>query len=240
MYVYMIRLELLRRRITSHLSKAASKCDQIMCSQIVTCFHFRVKVEPLFVIDTRHHGKGPIIFGWHPEGSYVASTGNSRVVHIFDRVGEMIDQIVPPHPSMCTALEWNNDGSVLAIMQQSSATVVLWELHTRKTVFLDTHMKDLTFMQWSKVSTQVHRWNMAIPVFTSFSAAGHRYGQGGTYHLRSEDWAKDHCHGQAQEADCMRWVCTHRLCRHLYQHLYQHLCHHFVPPFVLCRGLELR
>jgi WD repeat-containing protein 19 len=112
-------------------------------------------MEPLFVIDQRHHGKGPIIFAWHPEGTCVASTGNSRVVHIFDRRGALVDQIVPPHPSVCTALEWDKDGEILAIMQQQSAVVVLWELQTKIKKELVTPVKDLSLLQWSKVGPQL-------------------------------------------------------------------------------------
>jgi WD repeat-containing protein 19 len=112
-------------------------------------------MEALFVIDTRHHGLGPIIFAWHPEGTYVASTGNSRVVHIFDNRGGLIDQIEPPHPSVCTALEWDKNGEVLAIMQQQSSVVVLWELQTKTKTELTTSVKDLSFLQWSKVGPQL-------------------------------------------------------------------------------------
>eukprot|EP00952_Eustigmatos_sp_NYUAD-ZCMA_P009144 37837-Eustigmatos_ZCMA.PRE.1 len=47
-----------------------------------------VSLEPHFVVDTRHHGKGPIVFSWHPQGTCVATSGSSRVVHIFGTNGE--------------------------------------------------------------------------------------------------------------------------------------------------------
>ena len=109
----------------------------------------------LFRIDLRLHGKGTVLFAWHPEGTHVASTGTSRVIQIFTRNGEKMEPIVPPAPSICTALEWSEDGTVLAIMQASSPIVVLWHLHTNKTFQLDTHRKELTFMKWSTVGTQL-------------------------------------------------------------------------------------
>jgi WD repeat-containing protein 19 len=52
-------------------------------------------------------------------------------------------------------LEWDRTGDVLAIMQSNSSVVVLWNLHTAKTQHLDTNVKDLTFMKWSKVGVQL-------------------------------------------------------------------------------------
>lgn len=46
-------------------------------------------LEPHFVVDTRHHGQGPIVFAWHPQGTCVATTGSSRVVHIFGSHGQV-------------------------------------------------------------------------------------------------------------------------------------------------------
>lgn len=52
----------------------------------------------VFSVDARHHGAGPVKYAWDPHGNYVASTGSSRVAHIFTRRGKLIDQIVPPSP----------------------------------------------------------------------------------------------------------------------------------------------
>lgn len=53
-------------------------------------------MEEIFAVDTRHHGQGAILFRWHPQSSYIASTGTSRVVHVVTSRGELVDQIVPP------------------------------------------------------------------------------------------------------------------------------------------------
>lgn len=52
----------------------------------------------LFSVDARHHGTGAVKYAWDPHGKYVASTGSSRVAHIFGRRGKLVDQIVPPSP----------------------------------------------------------------------------------------------------------------------------------------------
>ena len=72
-----------------------------------------------------------------------------------DSRGQLEHQIIPPSPGICTALEWDHAGDVLAIMQANSSVVVLWNLRTAKTHHLDTNVKDLTFMKWSKTSGQL-------------------------------------------------------------------------------------
>mmetsp|Transcript_83520 Transcript_83520/g.235548 ORF Transcript_83520/g.235548 Transcript_83520/m.235548 type:complete len:410 (-) Transcript_83520:127-1356(-) len=106
-------------------------------------------MELNFVVDARHHGKGKIVYAWHPSGQFVATTGTSRVVHIFNCNGQVVDQIVLPSASICTALQWDRYGDVLAILQASSQIVVLWQMKTREMRHLDTNYKDLTFMRWA-------------------------------------------------------------------------------------------
>ncbi|TYZ59992.1 hypothetical protein PybrP1_002167 [[Pythium] brassicae (nom. inval.)] len=69
----------------------------------------------LFTVDARHHGSGPVKYAWDPHGKFVASTGSSRVAHIFGRRGKLVDQV------------WSEDGELLAIVQANSAALVLWE-----------------------------------------------------------------------------------------------------------------
>mmetsp|Transcript_43756 Transcript_43756/g.86285 ORF Transcript_43756/g.86285 Transcript_43756/m.86285 type:complete len:275 (-) Transcript_43756:636-1460(-) len=112
--------------------------------------HFRDnKLELLFTVDTRHHGKGKIVFSWNPSGSCVATTGTSRVVHIVDKSGQIVNQIVPPSPSVCTALQWDASGELLAVVQASSPIVVLWHIASRSIRQLNTGFKELTFLRWS-------------------------------------------------------------------------------------------
>ena len=91
-----------------------------------------------FAVNARHHGKGSLLYSWCPTGHFVASSGSSRVVHVFDTAGVLVDQVVTPSPSLVTALQWNSAGDVLAIMQAASPTVVLWNRERRETKELDT------------------------------------------------------------------------------------------------------
>lgn len=53
-------------------------------------------MDPLFVIDARHHGKGPVIFSWNPHGTLLASSGSNRTVHIFTCHGQLVHSIKSP------------------------------------------------------------------------------------------------------------------------------------------------
>jgi len=112
-------------------------------------------MEPLFIVDSRHHGKGPVIFAWHPAGSFVASTGTSRVVHIFDSHGKLVNQIVPPSASICTALEWDSTGEVLAIIQANSSNVVFHCVKKQESTQFDAGVKDITVTKWSSAGKKL-------------------------------------------------------------------------------------
>eukprot|EP01049_Picozoa_sp_SAG25_P025982 SAG25_NODE_12674_length_276_cov_2.005650_1_plen_75_part_01 len=71
--------------------------------------------EALFTLSPEQHGGGPVLYSWHPEGSYVASVGQSRVVQISDRYGNTHARIQPsPGTTSIDALEWDMDGEFLA------------------------------------------------------------------------------------------------------------------------------
>ena len=96
-------------------------------------------------VGSRKHGRGPVVFSWDPRAKFLASTGTSKVVHIHKKHGEggsgltigahdssgadgyvLHHQITPPGSSVCRALEWDRHGQRLAIVQENSATLVLW------------------------------------------------------------------------------------------------------------------
>ncbi|KAF0685126.1 Aste57867_22951 [Aphanomyces stellatus] len=113
-----------------------------------------------FSVDQRHHGVGPVKYAWDPSGNFLASTGSSRVVHIFDRQGTLVDQIVPPSPSVCTHLEWSNphrdnkaNGErwlTLAVAQANSSVIVLWSKEDHSTHLVDMNVKEITLLKWNK------------------------------------------------------------------------------------------
>ena len=97
----------------------------------------------LFKVSARIHGngKGKVLFAWDNQAKYMASTGTSKVVHIHRAINRrglrfaaqttrlgyvLFRQITPPGSGICCALEWNAVGLKLAIVQQSSSILVLW------------------------------------------------------------------------------------------------------------------
>eukprot|EP00735_Rhodelphis_limneticus_P002837 TRINITY_DN1387_c0_g1::TRINITY_DN1387_c0_g1_i1::g.20098::m.20098 TRINITY_DN1387_c0_g1::TRINITY_DN1387_c0_g1_i1::g.20098 ORF type:complete len:1400 (-),score=364.31,sp/Q3UGF1/WDR19_MOUSE/44.20/0.0,IKI3/PF04762.7/0.00012,IKI3/PF04762.7/2.2,WD40/PF00400.27/1e+02,WD40/PF00400.27/1e+03,WD40/PF00400.27/0.025,WD40/PF00400.27/2.4e+03,eIF2A/PF08662.6/0.00032,Clathrin/PF00637.15/1.4e+03,Clathrin/PF00637.15/8.4e+02,Clathrin/PF00637.15/0.11,Clathrin/PF00637.15/0.91,Clathrin/PF00637.15/51,Clathrin/PF00637.15 len=115
-------------------------------------------LKELFRIDGRYHGGGKLLFAWHPEGSYVATTAEKKVdrpeVHIFDRYGKHVSSQALQGP--CSGLEWDREGEKLAVLQGGQHGIVqLWDSNTKKWSALETGMKDISFLKWSKVGAQL-------------------------------------------------------------------------------------
>lgn len=107
-------------------------------------------MKKLFKLASKFHGVGPVVFAWHPNGTFLATAGKNGLVHIFDRQGEQHDEIGLDLTAPVVALEWDTEGSTLAILQQGSSVVPLWDNGTRSTLSLDTNLKDPTFARWSR------------------------------------------------------------------------------------------
>jgi hypothetical protein len=111
-----------------------------------------------FSVDQRHHGVGPVKYAWDSSGNYLASTGSSRVVHIFDRRGDLVDQIVPPSPSICTHVEWSATPKdkphqlMLAIAQANSSLIVIWSVNGQVKSYVDVGVKEVTLLKWNKLA----------------------------------------------------------------------------------------
>eukprot|EP00771_Trimastix_marina_P001515 gnl/Trimastix_PCT/2596.p1 GENE.gnl/Trimastix_PCT/2596~~gnl/Trimastix_PCT/2596.p1 ORF type:complete len:1355 (+),score=466.46 gnl/Trimastix_PCT/2596:60-4124(+) len=112
-------------------------------------------MKELFVIPSKVHGRGvPVKFAWHPKDVYLASVGELNIVHIWNREGKSVMD-VPLTTGQCMFLEWDKDGELLAIMQRGSTAILLWDSNSRSTTTLETSMKDLSFMCWSRVGPQL-------------------------------------------------------------------------------------
>ncbi|KAJ0402088.1 hypothetical protein ATCC90586_000273 [Pythium insidiosum] len=111
--------------------------------------------EKLFKLSSKFHGQGPVVFGWQPNGGFLATAGKNGLVHIFDRQGEQYDEIGLDMSTPVLALEWDPEGSTLAILQQGSSVVPLWDLATRSAQLLDTNLKDPTFLTWAATGGQL-------------------------------------------------------------------------------------
>jgi len=112
-------------------------------------------MKKLFTIPARFHGNGGVATAWHPDGSIIATTGSNRMVHIFDRYGERVDEIKVTGGGMAIGLDWDKDGEVLAILTAACSIVFLWDLNSKKLLEMESNMKDLSWLKWSGVTSQL-------------------------------------------------------------------------------------
>lgn len=71
---------------------------------------------------------------------------------ITDRNGQTVDVI--ELPGVCCGMEWSRDGALLAIIQDKTPDVLLWDASSKKTMALDTTLKsNPTFLAWAQQGT---------------------------------------------------------------------------------------
>ena len=112
-------------------------------------------MRKLFTVDHSTNGKGPVQFAWNRGGNILACCGVNRQLSVYDRQGKAVDQKTLPNVGACLALEWDSAGETLAVMQQGSSVIILWNHSGKKLEFLETSMKDLTWMKWNRVGPQL-------------------------------------------------------------------------------------
>ena len=112
-------------------------------------------LRKLFQIDGSVNGRGPVEMAWQKEGTFLAIAGSNRRVVIVDRQGKTVHQFALQGNTPCIGLEWDHTGEVLAVMQDRQSTVTLYSTHTKKVDNLETQIKDLTFMKWSRIGPQL-------------------------------------------------------------------------------------
>jgi len=107
----------------------------------------------MFDLSERTHGPGPVQFCWQSnQSTYLATTGVNNAVHIWDRHGQSQDEV--RLAGACTGIGWDKDGDFLAIINDRSSSITLWDANSNKTSIVESGFKDqLTFLSWSKVSS---------------------------------------------------------------------------------------
>jgi hypothetical protein len=112
-----------------------------------------------YSVRSRYHGRGGVLFAWGgPDNKHFASSGTSKVVHVFRRdvAGfNLVDQIMPPGSKVCSGLAWTADGEILAVAQENSSLLVLWFASTKKYKTYDVGIRDLTMIKWCRVSSHL-------------------------------------------------------------------------------------
>ncbi|XP_047124984.1 WD repeat-containing protein 19 isoform X1 [Hydra vulgaris] len=109
-------------------------------------------MKRVFTIPTRVHGGKKVIMSWQTQqGNFLAITGSTKLVTIYDRHGELKDEFVLP--GVCTGLCWDKNGDILAVGNEKNGVLFLWNATTMKSTQLDTGFKDsVSYLIWSKVS----------------------------------------------------------------------------------------
>ncbi|XP_033108550.1 WD repeat-containing protein 19-like isoform X2 [Anneissia japonica] len=111
--------------------------------------------QRVFHVTEKTNGTGAVKFEWQKTlGNYLASSGTNNNVNLFDRHGELIDEI--NLPGTCNGLEWDKDGDTLAVVCDRSSVIFLWDANSLKTSQLDSGFKDgLCFVRWSRTGPQL-------------------------------------------------------------------------------------
>lgn len=112
-------------------------------------------LRKLFDIGADVNGKGPVTFAWSHDGAYCAIAGTNHKVSIVDRQGKSVHQFFASGNTGVIALEWDSTNEVLAVLQDKAQLVTMFTLNGKKVDMIETGIKDLCFMKWSKVGPQL-------------------------------------------------------------------------------------
>lgn len=115
---------------------------------------------------THPNGEGEVFFAWQTgSGGLLATYGNDNEVSIFNRRGTIVEKIRVAN--VCAQLAWDEDGDLLGVVANGSATLLLWDANVQKKSNVDLGLRDnLTCLIWSKkpgmLAVGTSRGNMAI------------------------------------------------------------------------------
>ncbi|XP_052278623.1 WD repeat-containing protein 19-like isoform X1 [Dreissena polymorpha] len=95
-------------------------------------------------------GGGGIQYAWQKSlGNYIATSSNDNLVKIYDRHGDLKQEIQLQGP--CTGLGWDKDGDTLAVINDRTTNITMWDANTGKASSIDSGLRDpLSFLLWAK------------------------------------------------------------------------------------------
>uniref|UniRef100_A0A0K2TAQ8 Uncharacterized protein n=1 Tax=Lepeophtheirus salmonis TaxID=72036 RepID=A0A0K2TAQ8_LEPSM len=96
------------------------------------------------------HGPGGVFFAWQrTSGGLLATTGYNQSVNIYNRQAELVSEI---HlKGICCCFGWDKDGDLLAVINDKSSDILLWDANTRKSTYIDSGIRDpLNILIWAK------------------------------------------------------------------------------------------
>uniref|UniRef100_A0A0R3RUL2 WD repeat-containing protein 19 n=1 Tax=Elaeophora elaphi TaxID=1147741 RepID=A0A0R3RUL2_9BILA len=115
--------------------------------QLSLCFQL------IWSLTEKELGEGEPVFEWRSKGNYLAVAGSNNSVKLYDRSGNLIDEL--DLSGRVEALSWDRDGDMLAIMKGKGTAVILWEFASKTVNKLDSGMSGKekpTFILWSQIS----------------------------------------------------------------------------------------
>ncbi|CAB4063815.1 WDR19 [Lepeophtheirus salmonis] len=82
-------------------------------------------------------------------GGLLATTGYNQSVNIYNRQAELVSEI---HlKGICCCFGWDKDGDLLAVINDKSSDILLWDANTRKSTYIDSGIRDpLNILIWAK------------------------------------------------------------------------------------------
>jgi WD repeat-containing protein 19 len=107
-------------------------------------------MKTLFTVQTNTLGRGPVFIHWNAPATHLAMVGATRRVLIYNRQGSTVATLSLANSGQVLALEWDSLGETLAVLQKGSSEIFLWDLNTKKSETVESNLKELTFMGWSK------------------------------------------------------------------------------------------
>lgn len=109
----------------------------------------------LFQLPDRLHGKGNVVFSWNADGTLLCTAGSNGLVHIFNRHGQQVCDVLLESRAQCVAIEWDKDGESVAIVQSGVDRVAVWEVASRNVYYIDSGLGNPTWAKWSKTGPQL-------------------------------------------------------------------------------------
>ena len=123
-------------------------------------------MRELFRLDSMRLGNGSVTFKWSSENKYLAAYGENKLLSLFNKHGELVDQVEIGEQGSpcscnnyifqdqmiyigwCVVMEWSCDSATLAlIFEANNSEICLFTPRTRQVEGLRPNAGRITFLQ---------------------------------------------------------------------------------------------